>query len=155
MQSQDLWSVLTKVGLAIVILIVTWILAAIVKWAIGKLVTKIPALQRDGNNGQQIGKSVGQIAGLIIWLLGLIAVLQLFELDQVLTPLQGLLDGIFGFLPNIIGAGFIFFIGFVFAKIAKQLIQTALGAVDLTKLTAKFRSLGDKGLIVIESVEPV
>jgi hypothetical protein len=67
MQSQDLWSVLTKVGLAIVILIVTWILAAIVKWAIGKLVTKIPALQRDGSNGQQIGKSVGQIAGLIIW----------------------------------------------------------------------------------------
>jgi hypothetical protein len=150
MQSQDLWSVLTKVGLAIVILIVTWILAAIVKWAIGKLVTKIPALQRDGSNGQQIGKSVGQIAGLIIWLLGLIAVLQLFELDQVLTPLQGLLDGIFGFLPNIIGAGFIFFIGFVFAKIAKQLIQTALGAVDLTKLTAKFRSLGDKATGVVD-----
>ena len=150
MQSQDLWSVLTRVGLAIVILIVTWILAAIVKWAIGKLVTKIPALQRDGSNGQQIGKSVGQIAGLIIWLLGLIAVLQLFELDQVLTPLQGLLDGIFGFLPNIIGAGFIFFIGFVFAKIAKQLIQTALGAVDLTKLTAKFRSLGDKATGVVD-----
>src|SRR5699024_5795897 len=92
----------------------------------------------------------GQIAGLIIWLLGLIAVLQLFELDQVLTPLQGLLDGIFGFLPNIIGAGFIFFIGFVFAKIAKQLIQTALGAVDLTKLTAKFRSLGDKATGVVD-----
>ena len=150
MQSQDIWSVLTKVGLAIVILIVTWILAAIVKWAIGKLVTKIPALQRDGSNGQQIGKSVGQIAGLIVWLLGLIAVLQLFELDQVLTPLQGLLDGILGFLPNIIGAGFIFFIGFVFAKIAKQLIQTALGAVDLTKLTAKFRSLGDRATGVVD-----
>jgi hypothetical protein len=144
MQDQDLWAILTKVGLAIVILIVTWILAAIVKWAIGKLVTKVPALQRDGSNGQQIGKSVGQIAGLIVWLLGLIAVLQLFELDQVLSPLQGLLDGIFAFLPNIIGAGFIFFIGFVFAKIAKQLIQTALNAVDLTKLTSKFRSLGDK-----------
>ena len=144
MQGMDIWSVLAKVGLAIVILIVTWILAAIVKWAIGKLVTKIPALQRDGSNGQQIGKSVGQIAGLIIWLLGLIAVLQLFNLDQVLSPLQGLLDGIFGFLPNIIGAGFIFFIGYVFAKIAKQLVQTALNAVDLTKLTSKFRSLGDK-----------
>src|SRR5699024_5280345 len=62
----------------------------------------------------------------------------------------GLLDGIFGFLPNIIGAGFIFFIGFVFAKIAKQLIQTALGAVDLTKLTAKFRSLGDKATGVVD-----
>jgi small-conductance mechanosensitive channel len=150
MQDLDIWSVLMKVGLAIVILIVTWIIAAIVKWAMGKLVTKVPALQRDGSNGQQIGKSVGQIAGLIIWLLGLIAVLQLFNLDQVLTPLQGLLDGIFGFLPNIIGAGFIFFIGYVFAKIAKQLVQTALNAVDLTKLTSKFRSLGDKATGVAE-----
>ncbi len=150
MQSQDIWSILTKVGLAIVILIVTWILAAIVKWAIGKLVTKVPALQKDGSNGQQIGKSIGQISGLVIWLLGLIAVLQLFELDQVLTPLQGLLDGIFGFLPNIIGAGFIFFIGYVFAKIAKQLVQTALNAVDLTKLTSKFRSLGDKATGVVD-----
>ncbi|MCF2573734.1 mechanosensitive ion channel [Brevibacterium sp. UCMA 11754] len=145
----DLWSVLAKVGLAILILIVTWIVASIVKWAIGKLVAKVPALQRDGNDGQQIGKSIGQIGSLIIWLLGLIAVLQLFNLNQVLAPLQGLLDGIFGFLPNIIGAGVIFFIGFVFAKIAKQLVQTALNAVDLTKLTSKFSSLGDRATGVV------
>ena len=151
MQSADIWSILTKVGLAILILVVTWILASIVKWAIGKLVTKIPALQRDGNDGRQIGKSIGQVGGLLIWLFGLIAVLQLFNLDQVLSPLQGLLDGIFGFLPNIIGAGFIFFIGFVFAKIAKQLVQTALSAVDLTKLTSKFRSLGDRATGVADS----
>ncbi|WP_235346431.1 mechanosensitive ion channel [Brevibacterium sp. UCMA 11754] len=149
MQMSDLWSVLAKVGLAILILIVTWIVASIVKWAIGKLVAKVPALQRDGNDGQQIGKSIGQIGSLIIWLLGLIAVLQLFNLNQVLAPLQGLLDGIFGFLPNIIGAGVIFFIGFVFAKIAKQLVQTALNAVDLTKLTSKFSSLGDRATGVV------
>ncbi|MDN5587985.1 MAG: mechanosensitive ion channel, partial [Brevibacterium sp.] len=151
MQMSDLWSVLAKVGLAILILLVTWIIASIVKWAIGKLVMKVPALQRDGNDGQQIGKSIGQIGSLLVWLLGLIAVLQLFNLDQVLSPLQGLLDGIFGFLPNIIGAGVIFFIGFVFAKIAKQLVQTALNAVDLTKLTSKFQSLGDRATGVVDS----
>ncbi|GAA1563252.1 hypothetical protein GCM10009691_41130 [Brevibacterium picturae] len=151
MQMSDLWSVLAKVGLAILILLVTWIIASIVKWAIGKLVMKVPALQRDGNDGQQIGKSIGQIGSLLVWLLGLIAVLQLFNLDQVLSPLQGLLDGIFGFLPNIIGAGVIFFIGFIFAKIAKQLVQTALNAVDLTKLTSKFQSLGDRATGVVDS----
>lgn len=151
MQMSDLWSVLAKVGLAILILLVTWIIASIVKWAIGKLVMKVPALQRDGNDGQQIGKSIGQIGSLLVWLLGLIAVLQLFNLDQVLSPLQGLLDGIFGFLPNIIGAGVIFFIGFVFAKIAKQLVQTALNAVDMTKLTSKFQSLGDRATGVVDS----
>ncbi|MDH5147794.1 MULTISPECIES: mechanosensitive ion channel [Brevibacterium] len=148
---QDIWPVLINVGLAIVILIVTWIVASIVKWAIAKLVAKVPALQRDGHNGQQVGRSVGQIAGLIIWILGLIAVLQLFALDQVLTPLQGLANGIFSFLPNIIGAGFIFLIGYVFAKIAKQLVVTALGAVDLTKITAKFRSIGDRAVSVADS----
>ncbi|MCM1011648.1 MULTISPECIES: mechanosensitive ion channel [unclassified Brevibacterium] len=148
---QDIWPVLINVGLAILILIVTWIVASIVKWAIGKLVAKIPALQRDGHNGQQIGRSVGQIAGLVIWILGLIAVLQLFALDQVLTPLQGLANGIFGFLPNIIGAGFIFLIGYVFAKIAKQLVVTALGAVDLSRLTSKFKSIGDRAVSVADS----
>lgn len=146
----DLWSVLFKVLLAIAILIVTWIVAAIVKWAVGKLVNKVPALQRSGNDGQQIGKSIGQIAALIVWLFGLVAVLQLFNLDQVLSPLQGLLGGIFGFLPNLIGAGFIFFIGYVFAKIAKQLVQTALNTVDLSRLTSKFRSLGDRAVGVGE-----
>ncbi|GAA0035150.1 MULTISPECIES: mechanosensitive ion channel [Brevibacterium] len=148
---QDIWPVLINVGLAIVILIVTWIVASIVKWAIAKLVAKVPALQRDGHNGQQVGRSVGQIAGLVIWILGLIAVLQLFALDQVLTPLQGLANGIFSFLPNIIGAGFIFLIGYVFAKIAKQLVVTALGAVDLSRITSKFRSLGDRAVSVADA----
>ncbi len=146
MGGTDLWSVLFKVLLAIAILILTWIVAAIVKWAVGKLVTKVPALQRSGNDGQQIGESIGKIAALIVWLFGLVAVLQLFNLDQVLSPLQGLLGGIFGFLPNLIGAGFIFFIGYVFAKIAKQLVQTALNTVDLSGITSKFRSLGDRAV---------
>ncbi|GHD03883.1 mechanosensitive ion channel [Zhihengliuella salsuginis] len=136
----DWGSMLLKVVFAIVILIVTWIIAKAVKWAISKAVGKIPALQKQGNDGQQVGESIGQIASLLVWLFGLIAILQLFNLDQVLSPLQGLLGGIFGFLPNLIGAAFIFFIGFVIAKIVRQLVQTALGTVDLTKLTSKFKS---------------
>lgn len=136
----DWGSMLLKVLFAIIILIVTWIIAKAVKWAISKAVAKIPALQKQGNDGQQIGESIGQIASLLVWLFGLIAILQLFNLEQALSPLQGLLGGIFGFLPNLIGAGFIFFIGFVIAKIVRQLVQTALGTVDLTKLTSKFKS---------------
>lgn len=129
-----------KVVFAIIILIVTWIIAKAVKWAIGKAVAKVPALQKEGNDGAQIGDSIGTIASLLVWLFGLVAILQLFNLERVLTPVQGLLDGILGFLPNLVGAGFIFFIGFVIAKIVRQLVQTALNTVDLTKITSKFRS---------------
>lgn len=128
-----------KVGIAIVILLVTWILARIVRWAVRKLVSKIEYLQRPGANGKQLGDSIGQIASLIVWLLGLVAILNLFALQQVLEPLNEMLGGIFGALPNIIGAAFIFFIGFVIAKIVRQLVETALGQVDFSGLSDRLK----------------
>lgn len=136
----DFWSnydwagMAQKIVIALVILLVTWILARVVKWAIGKLVGKVSALQREGNDGQSLGESIGTIASLLVWLFGLVAILQVFALREVLTPIQGMLDSILGYLPNIIGAGFVFFIGYVIAKIVRQLVVTALGAVDLDGL---------------------
>ena len=136
----DFWSnydwadIAQKVVIAALILIATWILARVVKWALAKLVGRIGFLQRPGGDGQTLGASIGQIASLLIWLFGLVAVLQVFALERVLTPIQGMLDSIMQYLPNIIGAGFVFFIGFVIAKILRQLVETALGAVDLDGL---------------------
>ncbi|WP_109472140.1 mechanosensitive ion channel [Ornithinimicrobium cavernae] len=136
----DFWSsydwagMAQKVVIALLILIATWILARVVKWAIGKLVGKIKALQRQGNDGQSLGESIGQIASLLVWLFGLVAVLQVFALRDVLTPIQGMLDAILQYVPNIIGAGFVFFIGYVIAKIVRQLVVTGLNAVDLDGL---------------------
>ncbi|WP_256837984.1 mechanosensitive ion channel [Ornithinimicrobium faecis] len=126
-----------KIVIALVILLATWILARVVKWAIGKLVSKVGALQRQGSDGQSVGESIGQIASLLVWLFGLVAVLQVFALREVLTPIQGMLDSILGYLPNIIGAGFVFFIGFVIAKIVRQLVVTALNAVDIDSLVSR------------------
>lgn len=136
----DFWSnydwadIAQKVAIAALILIATWILARVVKWALAKLVGRIGFLQRPGGDGQTLGASIGQIASLLIWLFGLVAVLQVFALERVLTPIQGMLDSIMRYLPNIIGAGFVFFIGYVIAKILRQLVETALGAVNIDGL---------------------
>ncbi|WP_349829474.1 mechanosensitive ion channel [Brevibacterium litoralis] len=131
MNDFDWQGILLKVVFAVLILLATWIIASLVSWAVKKVVNRVPALQRQGNDGQTVGASIGKVASLLVWLFGLIAVLQLFSLDQVLAPLQGLLDGIFGFLPNLIGAGFIFFIGLVLAKVVRQLVWALLGPVDV------------------------
>lgn len=123
----------SKVLAAIVILVVTWIIAKIVAWAFAKLTSKIPVLQKAGNDGDSIGKSLGSVAALLVWLFGLIALLDLFELSSVLTPIQGLLDGVMGFLPNLIGAVFVFIVGALVAKVVRQLVETALGAVPFDK----------------------
>lgn len=154
MQSQDVlgnidWaSMLQKVGIALVILIVTWLIAKVVQWAVSKLVTKIKFLQKQGTDGKQIGDSLGKVAGLIVWLFGLVAILQVFALTEVLTPVQDLLAGVMGFLPNLIGAAFIFIIGYVIANVIKQLIQTGLGTVDFSALVRKLTP-GDR-----EEVDP-
>ncbi|MFJ2759241.1 mechanosensitive ion channel [Nocardioides sp. NPDC087217] len=123
----------SKVLAAIVILVVTWIIAKIVAWAFAKLTSKIPVLQKAGSDGDSIGKSLGSVAALLVWLFGLIALLDLFELSSVLTPIQGLLDGVMGFLPNLIGAVFVFIVGALVAKVVRQLVETALGAVPFDK----------------------
>ncbi|WP_143780676.1 mechanosensitive ion channel [Ornithinimicrobium sp. CNJ-824] len=130
-----------KALLALLILVATWILAKAVQWAITKLVAKLDFFQREARDGESLGQAVGKIGSLLVWLLGLIAILQVFALDQVLAPVQGMLGDILGYLPNIIGAGFVFFIGWIIAKIVKQITETALDSAGFDRAVAR---LGDR-----------
>lgn len=129
-----------KVLAAIVVLIITAILAAVLKSAASKLAQKVPALRRIGQDGASLGNAVGTILSMVIWLLGLVIVLGIFQLNQVLTPVTSMLEQGLGFLPNIIGAVFVFVIGLVIAKIVRALITTALHAVDFGKLLGTAQS---------------
>ena len=133
----DWASMLQKVAIALVILIITWLIARLVRWAAAKLVSRVKFLQKQGNDGEQIGQSLGKVAGLIIWLFGLVAILQVFALSEVLSPVQNMLAGVMAFLPNLIGAGFIFFIGYVIANIVRQLLTTGLSTVNFRALFHK------------------
>lgn len=123
-----------KILYAVLIWVVTWLVAKGSKWAFAKLVDKISFLQRDlGGSGESIGTSLGRIVSLLIWLFGWIAILTVFELDAVTEPLQQLLDTVMGFIPNIVGAGIIFFIGSIVAKIVKDLVVTFMTTINLDK----------------------
>lgn len=136
-RNYDWVGLLEKIGIAVVILIVTWIIARAVRWAFKKLVARVGFLQRESRDGESLGEAVGQIASLLVWLFGLIAVLQVFALDRVLSPIQGMLESLLTYVPNIIGAAFVFFIGFVIAKIARQITQTGLDSAGLDRAVAR------------------
>lgn len=140
----DWLGLVEKVVIALVILVITWLVAAAVKWAVAKLVKKVPILHRGGDDGESLGDGLGQIASLLIWLFGLVAILQVFALEQVLQPVQQMLHIFLGFLPNIIAAGVIFFIGFVIARIVKQLIEATLGRVNFHGLFNKAQSAAQR-----------
>jgi hypothetical protein len=122
-----------RVGLAILILVITWLLAKGAKWAFAKLVDNVPLFKRQTSGGDTIGLQLGKIVSLLIWLFGLLAILQVFDLGGVMRPVTTLLDTIMGFIPNLIGAGLIFFIGLMVAKILRDLTVTALQTIDFDK----------------------
>ncbi|WP_161600192.1 hypothetical protein [Serinicoccus marinus] len=59
-----------KAGIALIILIVTWIEARLVKAGFTKLVGRAKFLQRQSSDGQSLGAALGQIALLLVWLFG-------------------------------------------------------------------------------------
>ncbi|HYJ31378.1 MAG TPA: mechanosensitive ion channel, partial [Allosphingosinicella sp.] len=117
---------------AIAILIVAWILARAAKWAIAKLVDRVPALRRhyETEPGKTLGSMIGDVVFWLILLIGIMLALQPLRLTQVLEPVQRLTNNAFAFIPNIIGAAFIFIVGLVVAKIVRRLVEGALLAAN-------------------------
>jgi len=113
-----------KILIALLIILVTWFVAKLVKGVLQKSVDRVPALQRQSGSkpGQTVGNQLGTIAKLIIWLVGIMAALQFLGIGQILQPINALTNLIFTFLPRLIGAGLIFFIGLIVDRIIRELV---------------------------------
>ena len=134
-----------RIMIAILILVATWAVARAVKWALAKAIARTPALQKHtpGNQNETVGQQLGTIAKLIIWLVGIMAALSVLGVGQILAPINTLTLSIFEFLPRLIGAGLIFFIGLIVARIVRQLVETLISAANVEGLLARSGVVGD------------
>jgi Conserved TM helix len=128
-----------KILIAILILVVTWVVARAVGWILKKAIDRSPALKKHvtGTPEETVGHQLGTIAKLIIWLVGIMAALRFLGVGQILEPINELVTEIFGFLPRLIGAGLIFFIGLIVARIVRRLVETVLIAANIDALMAR------------------
>lgn len=133
-----------KIVFAILILIATWLVARAVAWALKKPLATNPTLRKhaSGTGGESLGEQLGTIAKLIVWLVGIVAALSVLGLGQILSPINQLTNEIFVFLPRLLGAGLIFFIGLIVARIVRKLVETLLNAANIDGLLAK-AGIGD------------
>lgn len=126
-----------KAAMVLGILLVTWILAKAAKWAFAKLVDQIGFFRRGTSSGESVGMMLGRVVSLLVWLFGLVAILNVLNLGSVTGPVEALLTSVLDFVPNLIGAGIIFFVGSMIAKIVRELVETAMMTVDLDKWANK------------------
>src|SRR3954468_1210456 len=145
-----------KVLIAVLIIIATWAIARAVKWVLQKAIDRSPALKKHvtGTPEETVGHQLGVIAKLIIWLVGIMAALRFLGIGQILQPINALTLEIFEFLPRLIGAGLIFFLGLIVARIVRRLVETVLIAANVDALLARI-GIGDTSGTVRTSPEAV
>ena len=137
---------------AILILVAAWFIGKAAKWALAKGVNRIPGASKANlseDPKRSVGHSLGDVAFWLILLFGVVAALGVLNLGQVVTPLNTLLTQVASFLPNVIGAVLIFFIGFVVATLARRVTEAALQAANADRWLEKAglsRATGSTGV---------
>ena len=125
---------LPRILAAVVILVIAHFAATAVKWALAKVVDRVPGVA--GHNAgaaknETVGAKLGDVGYWLVLLIGLIAALNALRLGAIVQPLNQMQAEFFSFIPNIVGAGLIFFIGFLLATLARRVVETALTAANV------------------------
>lgn len=81
-----------------------------------------------------LSKSVSDTVYWLVFLLFLPAILGALNLDGLLSPVQGMMDRILGFLPQLFAAGLILFFGWLLARVLQRIVSNLLAAVGADSL---------------------
>jgi hypothetical protein len=83
-----------------------------------------------------ITRSIGNIVYWLVFLLFLPAILDALNLQGILLPVQQLVNEILSFLPNLLGAALILVIGWLVARIIRQIVTNLLAGLGIDNLLA-------------------
>jgi len=125
---------LPRILAAVVILVIAHFAAKAVKWALAKVVDKVPGVSSHNAGApknETVGARLGDVGYWLVLLIGLIAALNALGLNAIVQPLNQMQAEFFSFIPNVVGAGLIFFIGFLLATLARRVVETALTAANV------------------------
>lgn len=119
---------------AIAILVVAHVLAKAVQWGLARLINSLPGMKQHNAGAppkETTGYQLGQLGYWLVLLIGVVGALTVLQLTDVVAPLNGLLIEVMAFLPNLIGAVVIFFVGLVVATLARRVVEAALNVAHV------------------------
>lgn len=126
---------------AILLVVLALVLAALVRNLIKKGAAKLNLAKKLGStedSGKQTVDMLANLGYIVILVLFLPGILDKLGLPSVSVPILGLLNSIFGYIPNIIGAAIILAIGFYLAKLIRDLLAAFLKKIRLDSYQEKF-----------------
>lgn len=131
---------LPDILLGILFLIIAIIAGYVVKSLIVKGTKAMKLDQKFGESTKEansIPELLGKLGFILTVLFFLPGIFDRFGLNNISTPLTGMVGTFLGYIPRLIGAALLLFLGFVIAKIVQQLAKGFLERVNVDRLKDK------------------
>ncbi|SOE22395.1 Conserved TM helix [Spirosomataceae bacterium TFI 002] len=110
---------------AIILIIIGFLLARLIKSLILKLMTKFNVDEKLGfkpDSPFRLDKFLSILVYYIVLVYTLLIALNMLGVTSALQPLQTMLNEFVGYLPNVIGAGVIIFAGYILSKLGSEAV---------------------------------
>ncbi len=98
-----------------------------------------------GQDEVKLSKTLPEAVYWLILFLFLPAILGALQMPGLLEPIQGMFEKALSYLPNIIGAGVILAVGFLVAKIIRQVVTNLTASFGVDRLGNKVGLVSDAG----------
>jgi len=132
--------------LATITIIAGYFISKIAGLIVSGAINKTGLGRKAKTTGGNIGKSLSKAVFWVLWLFFIMLGLSRFPaLAEPLEGIRGMLDDIFAYVPRVVSAGFIFFIGWVLAKIFREAVTSTLEAAQVDSLASRFGNEDDTG----------
>jgi len=110
---------------AILILVIGWFIAGFIKRLITKLIKRTGVDQKLGTGKIIVSKFIGKLIYFLVMIFVFMLALEKLGMTSVLDPVKNLLNGFTDYIPNIVGAGLVGYIGYMLATIVSELVGLA------------------------------
>ncbi|MGH2619229.1 MAG: mechanosensitive ion channel family protein, partial [Anaerolineales bacterium] len=147
---------------AAALLLVAWIVATVVRFVItrGLRVVRLDdwltrQAEVDTSGQASVSGMLGNVAYWLVFLLFLPAILGALQVEGLTEPVEGVVNEILGVLPSILGAAVILLLGWIAARVVRQIATNLLAGAGLDRLgerTGISQALGDQKLSSVVGV---
>ena len=107
---------------ALIILVVGWFVAKIIKKLVKSLMIKAGVDKALNDDKATLSNLISKLVYFLVMIFVFILALDKLGLTSVLDPLKNMLNEFFGYLPNILGAVLVGYIGYMLASFVSELV---------------------------------
>ena len=129
--------------IALLVIIAGYFISKILAGLVAGAINRTGLGRKAKTTGGNIGKSISKAFFWVLWLIFILLGLSQFPLmNNALEPIQGMLNGVWGYLPQLAVGALVLVIGAGLSKVVKEATTSTLEVAQVDNLASKFGFAG-------------